>query len=452
MKKLKYLLLLTLFIPNLSIKAATGMIDIYASNKNVTIGDSTTVTIYCKSSDAVGTCEYSLNYDKNKLKLTSGDVANLDVAPNSTTKQLVKTFKFKAIATGTSTVTVKSYAIRDFKTDEEITTTVDPVTIKVVEAKKEETPSNNNKPTVTYSTNNNLKSLTIEGQTIEPKFDKNTTTYKVSVDESIETIKITAQKEDNKASIKGDGTFNISNGENKFEIVVTSEKGTKKTYTIIVTSEEKNPIKLTYDNEELTVIKRKSLLKKPDNSYEEKTIKINEQDIPALYSKITSLTLIGVKNKDGNIVLYEYNVSDDTIKPHISITSNSLTLVLKEPNKKLSKITVKINDESYEMYQSENSNYPLFYATNIETGENNWYTYDEKENTIQRFEELNNNKKLEESKRIILILAGTTLFFAISFFIALASRPTTPKKRNKKIEQSTNKEKQKKPEKILEDW
>jgi len=454
MKKIKYLLFLTLLIPFMPIKAATGVIDIYASNKTLTVGDTTTITIYCKSSSPIGACEYSLNYDKSKLKLTSGDIANLDVAPNASTKQMKKTFQLKAIATGTSTVSVKSYAIRDFNTEKEITTTVDPVTIKNVNTVKQEPTTT---PPKTYSTNNNLKSLSIDGQTLSPKFSKTTTNYQVKVDESIEKIKINAQTEDNRASLKGTGTFDISNGANKFQVIVTSEKGTKKTYTITVTSEDKNPITKTINEKEYTIIKRKTLLKKPDNSYEEKEVIIQDQKIPALYSNTTKQTLIGLKDKEGKISLFEYHEEDESVTPYKTITCNSLTFLLKTPTTTIGKkTTVMIGEEEITMYQTKNSSYPLFYATNTETGKTNWYSYDAEENTVQKYQENQDNSQKEETKRVILILAGTTAFFAIAFFITLGNKNTKPKnqKPKEKKNQTTKKKDQKKEsvEKLLEDW
>ncbi len=85
------------------------------------------------------------------------------------------------------------------------------------------------------STNNNLASLSLSGITI--KFDKNTTSYDVKSDATSTTI--TATAEDNKAKVAGAGNKTINYGNNKFDVVVTSESGATKVYTINVYREDK---------------------------------------------------------------------------------------------------------------------------------------------------------------------------------------------------------------------
>ena len=44
------------------------------------------------------------------------------------------------------------------------------------------------------------------------------------------------------------------------------------------------------------------MLQKP-NSFIEKTVTINEMEIPAFYSQITDFTLVGLKDENGNVSL-----------------------------------------------------------------------------------------------------------------------------------------------------
>jgi len=81
------------------------------------------------------------------------------------------------------------------------------------------------------STVNTLSSLSISGATID--FSSNVTTYNVTLDAATATINATAS--DSYAKVSGTGTKTLKYGANKFDIVVTSESGDKKTYTINVT-------------------------------------------------------------------------------------------------------------------------------------------------------------------------------------------------------------------------
>lgn len=111
---------------------------------------------------------------------------------------------------------------------------------------EEETPvANNNsssqtsKPVQTKSKSDNadLSNLGIRPNDFSG-FTPNKLTYDVTVPLDVESIEIYATASDSKASISGTGKKNLEEGLNEFEIVVTAEDGTVKTYTINVTREE----------------------------------------------------------------------------------------------------------------------------------------------------------------------------------------------------------------------
>ena len=87
------------------------------------------------------------------------------------------------------------------------------------------------------SLNNNLKSLEVQDYKIDPEFSKTTTIYKLNVDHDVNNIVINATAEDASATIAGDGTVDLNMGKNYIDVIVTSEAGTKKVYTIIVNRE-----------------------------------------------------------------------------------------------------------------------------------------------------------------------------------------------------------------------
>ena len=81
------------------------------------------------------------------------------------------------------------------------------------------------------SSNNNLSSIKVNGD--GAFFSKNKTSFDIELKDSTANIVVT--KEDSKATVTGDGTKNLNYGKNTYNIVVTAEDGTKKTYTLNIT-------------------------------------------------------------------------------------------------------------------------------------------------------------------------------------------------------------------------
>lgn len=96
------------------------------------------------------------------------------------------------------------------------------------------------------SNNTNLKVLSIEGVELTPAFSANVTEYSVKLTNYKEqSLKINAQAEDEKATVKVEGNEEIKIGENVISITVTAEDGTTKVYKVAVTNEEKEALGLS---------------------------------------------------------------------------------------------------------------------------------------------------------------------------------------------------------------
>ena len=98
------------------------------------------------------------------------------------------------------------------------------------------------------SNNNYLKGLTVNPGTID--FNKNTTTYLVKVEHSVNEITISGSTEDSKATLSGTGTKSLKDYINEFSIVVKAENETTRTYMVRVAraDEAGNYGKLSTDN------------------------------------------------------------------------------------------------------------------------------------------------------------------------------------------------------------
>lgn len=84
------------------------------------------------------------------------------------------------------------------------------------------------------SSNNNLKSLTVNNGALSPGFSSGTTSYTVNVGSNITNISINATAEDSGSKVSGTGNRTLGYGSNKFNIVVTAPSGAEKTYTVNV--------------------------------------------------------------------------------------------------------------------------------------------------------------------------------------------------------------------------
>ncbi|MEG0726442.1 MAG: cadherin-like beta sandwich domain-containing protein [Erysipelothrix sp.] len=93
------------------------------------------------------------------------------------------------------------------------------------------------------SDNTDLRELSIDGSQFEP-FKNNQTSYELNLDYSHETIQFDGVLEDKNATLTGLGTHELKVGRNQFNINVTAENGTVKTFTFIVNRAPINSAKL----------------------------------------------------------------------------------------------------------------------------------------------------------------------------------------------------------------
>lgn len=102
-------------------------------------------------------------------------------------------------------------------------------------ATKTATKSTSSSTTSTKSRNAYLSKLQINQEGLTPNFNKNKTSYAVTVGENVNDLRVTAVAEDSKSKVAISGNTGLKNGDNKVYITVTAQDGTKKVYTITVT-------------------------------------------------------------------------------------------------------------------------------------------------------------------------------------------------------------------------
>ncbi len=412
MKKYLFLIGLLLLIPTIVNASSTATVNITSSSGSAKQGDIITVNVNIKSSTPIGYYTYTLDYNPNKLKLLSGSSYVVDRPNDSNTKSVKKTFKFKVTGTGTYKISIKSYNVSTYG-DEKMDVNINPLTIS----------NSSIISSITSSDNNYLSSLKIDNYTLSPKFNKKTTSYKLEVPDSTENINVTAKAESKSATVTGTGEFSLLEGDNKIEVIVTSENGNDRIYTIMITTGDKNPINVKLDGKNYTLVKNSDALNIPDN-YRKIKITIDGQEIGALYNEFTKYTLVGLKDEEGNISLYIYDEENKSYTPYKEIVTNAISFIPIETDEKLdgySKYEETINDIDVNCYKtSSDSDYCIIYGMNLKNGDKGWYSYNKKENTIQKFNNSNDKayeEKINNTKILIYILSGTTLIFAITTIV-----------------------------------
>ena len=165
----------------------------------------------------------------------------------------------------------------------------------------------------TKSNNNNLNALNISNVSLNPAFNSSITTYNATVDYSVSSVKVTATKAHDKASINGEGTVNLNVGTNTIKVDVTSEDGSKKTYTVTITRKEQEKVDLNKATPDDLV---KNLGYKNDNN--NLTGFTLGQDI----SKVIS----SIKSKASGATVKVYNSSNKEMTSGVIATGQKISL------------------------------------------------------------------------------------------------------------------------------
>lgn len=394
-KFLVFVILCNICITN--VNAAGATISVSSSSKQVVVGNTVKVYVTVSSSAPLGSWEFDIDYDKNVLSFVSSDLEgstrSVGVVNSSKVKSKKYTLKFKAKNSGTAKIGIKNADVVGYD-EKGMSVSTGSTSIKTITQKELES---------SYSSDNYLSSLEVEGYSISPKFDKKTTKYSLTVPNDVKSIKVKARESDSKASVSGDGTRKLNEGNNKLNVVVTAENGNKKTYTINVTVKELNPINVTIDGKEYTVVRKKDLLESP-STYTDTTVTISGEQVPALESSITNYTLVGLSNSDGDINLYIYDNDKYTLyKEH---KFNGVTIYPKTPKKEdmlegVEEKELEINDKKIVGYTIKGLSYDLVYGVNVETGKEGWYTYESSENTLQKYVESGSDSKEKGPVKVV---------------------------------------------------
>lgn len=323
--------------------------------------------------------------------------------------------------------------------------------------------SNTTKPRP-KSTNSYLSSLTVDGYDLNESFDKESLEYTLTVPANTESVKINAQLAEDSAKVVGTGEVKVSEGLNTFQIVVTAENGSKRTYVLKITVEAEKPIEVKIDNKTYNVIRKRKDLPKISEYFEEKEVEINGEKIEGYYNDTLKYTLVGLKDTTGTTSYYIYK--NGTYTKYQEHTFNGTTLqIIDKTVPNTNKTTFTYDSDKITSYQEvkldllkntyaldnneiEGNQYYLFYAINVETGKESLYQYDATEKTIQRYNTQILDLYKERSDKYYLCVLASLLLLGLTLIISTMIVINKGKKKRPKTKVLEPTEK---PEPIIKD-
>ena len=226
-KYLKILLVVILFSITTNVKAFSTYL---SGDKEINENATFTVTVGVNDASNLWGFRAPINYDSSKLSLVSSTglngfgvaVGSSFVADNSSGingSKSVATLTFKATSNFkvNESTTISLGSAEGSDGEQTITGSGSSITISIAAPK---------------NSNNNLSNLSIDGYDID--FASNKTSYQLTVEYEVNQINIKASTADSTARVSGTGTKDLNLYTNTFNIVVTAENGSRKTYTIEV--------------------------------------------------------------------------------------------------------------------------------------------------------------------------------------------------------------------------
>lgn len=411
-----------------NVSAASCRIGVSAPS-SVVVGQSFKVTVTVAGSASIGSWEYTLSYDSSKVRLNSGTLHVVDYG-NGSKSSSSYSYSFTALQSGSATFKPVNASVLDYASTNECLSSTGSASVSMKSQSEIE---------ASYSRNNNLSSLSVEGADLSPSFNKNITEYQATLPVDTTKAKIIATAQDSKASITGAGEVDVVDGINKIEIIVTAEHGEKKKYVINLTVQELDPVKVKVDGKTYTVVRKKGQVENIPVGFTETTIKIGDQDVCAYQSEIAKILLVALKDNEGNIKLFIYDKNKNSYTSFMEAKGGEVNLLILN-NEKIKtpldfvKTSFKINDlkiEGYKYRYDKNDNYYLVYAKNLETGDEGFYLYDKKNSTFSRYyKELSDIKDMH-TKYLFYVAAALALIFVLIIIFKLLGKF---KSNDKKIE------------------
>ena len=387
-------------------------ISVSAGQGSVSVGKTVAFSITVPSGSEAWT--YSVSWSGN-LTLESGDTAPMGFEGDSRTNQLV----FRANSTGTGTVSISagSYCIAGEDYDASGSASVSIVAASEPDdSEPDYTPSTPGK-----SGNNALSTLTVSAGTLTPAFDPAITEYTLSLPSQSDRLTITANPSDSRATVQGDGDISLQDGETSLSVVVTAEDGSAKAYTITVQVAQAPTLFLDYNGQRLGVVKDVSQVTPPAGFAPAE---------PITYSGDTLVYLMDEKTSAQGFYLFSQTTGVQS--PYLPILCGSVTYIYTDIPKELSSVpgltpaTVKAFGQTLNGWTYNDASLKDFCVLYLmdDAGSYGYYTYDSREETLQRFSGAVFTDDAGQSLRVPMLyvyIAGGAALVLLILLIVFAS-------------------------------
>ena len=367
------------------------------SDPSANLGDEVNVTMKVRASGGkLGTGKIMLNYDPAYLEFTGGDNAqggagSVKVTGDSSlgADEWAYSLKFRALTPGTTTITMDdSWEIYD---DQQNMATLDHKGSSAVTIKGD---SNS-------SINANLSSLKISPGALVPDFSPDVTEYSTTVGNDCSKLTVSAATADSNAKVIISGNADLQLGENTVTCQVTAQDGTTtKEYIIHVTKvdgavdygEAAGILTANVNGEDYEVAATFDETMLPEG-FTAQTVNYQGQEVMAGVNEKTGLTIMYLIGNAGSGDFFVYDQATDQWSPFAQVTTaeKSITIVPMGSDvvvpEGFAETTLELNGKKVHgwIWSGDlNQEYCMFYGMNAD-GDKNFYRYDMKEKTIQRF-------------------------------------------------------------------
>ena len=399
-------------------------ISVSAGQGSVSVGRTVAFSITVPSGSEAWT--YSVSWSGN-LTLESGDTAPMGFEGDSRTNQLV----FRANSTGTGTVSISagSYCIAGEDYDASGSASVTIVSASEPDdSEPDYTPSTPGK-----SGNNALSSLTVSAGTLTPAFDPAVTEYTLSLPQGTEKLTLTATPSDSNATVQGDGELTLQEGENTLPLVVTAENGDTKTYTVTAKVAQAPTLFLDYNGQRLGVVKDVSQVTPPAGFAPAEPITYSGDTLPIWTDVSGKRTLVYLMDEKTSAQgFYLFSQTTGVQSPYLPILCGSVTYIYTDIPKELSSVpgltpaTVKAFGQALNGWTYNDASLKDFCVLYLmdDAGSYGYYTYDSREETLQRFSGAVFTDDAGQSLRVPMLyvyIAGGAALVLLILLIVFAS-------------------------------
>ena len=287
-------------------------------------------------------------------KVTISSNSNISISPSGTQwveGSMTITGTAKSSGTGTITVNPINASTTGLEPEKVTNSTSKSITIKAKENVEKETNTKENtkvetktntktstknetvkketkKEEIKKSNNANLSSLSANGFSITPEFNKDINKYYLSVNQEIDSIDIIYETEDSKAKVEISENENLDFGITPIRICVIAEDGTEKEYTIEVNKQDTSlglsSLSISSESEKIDYSPE---FNKNTEKYILNTKDILNLNISALaHYEDAKIDIDGNSNlKNGENIITITVKKDDEIKTYTLVVNNVIT-------------------------------------------------------------------------------------------------------------------------------